>query len=140
MPTRELRKANRTLESEVAERRTAEQALRVSEANQRRLLESTNVIPWEADARTWMFTYVGPQAEKLMGYPCKQWLEKDFWLDHIHPEDRTWVPNYCAKSSNKTENFEFSELYCRQAGYGHGSMAYDDCVESRSPIRHRESP
>ena len=90
--------------------------IRESEARYRRLPESTNVIPWEADAKTWMFTYVGPQAEMLMGYPCKQWLEKDFWSDHLHPEDRTWVLDYCAKSSNETENYEFEYRMIESGG------------------------
>ena len=38
-----------------------------------RLLNATKVIPWEADARTWQFTYVGPQAEALLGYPIETW-------------------------------------------------------------------
>lgn len=37
--------------------------------NVRGLLESTLAVPWEANAKTWQFTYVGPQAVKLLGYP-----------------------------------------------------------------------
>ena len=46
-----------------------------------RLLNATKVIPWEADARTWQFTYVGPQAEALLGYPIEQWYEDGFWAE-----------------------------------------------------------
>ncbi len=35
----------------------------VQDITQQRLLEVGGVIPWEADARTWEFSYVGPQAE-----------------------------------------------------------------------------
>jgi len=34
-----------------------------------RLSETINCIPWEASAETWEFTYVGPQAVKILGYP-----------------------------------------------------------------------
>ena len=45
-------------------------------------------MPWEADATTWRFTYVGPQFVKLLGYPLEEWYEKDFWTAHLHPADR----------------------------------------------------
>ena len=89
---------------EITERKQADKAFK---ERYRRLLESTTAMPWEADARTWMFTYVGPQAVELLGYPRELWLEKDFWLDHIHPEDHAWAVDYCLKSSNQHENFEF---------------------------------
>jgi len=52
----------------------------------RRLLETTSIVQWEADARTWAFTYVGPQAVRLLGYPIERWYEPDFWLAHVHPD------------------------------------------------------
>jgi PAS domain-containing protein len=33
----------------------------------RLFVESSPLIPWEADAQTWQFTYVGPQAEDVLG-------------------------------------------------------------------------
>jgi diguanylate cyclase (GGDEF)-like protein/PAS domain S-box-containing protein len=53
------------------------------------LIHSLDGIVWEADARTLAFAFVSHQAERLLGYPCAQWLsEPDFWRDHIHPDDR----------------------------------------------------
>ena len=67
-------------------KRTAE--LKRSEDRFRRLAESTNVIPWAADLSDGRFTYIGPQVERLCGYPAKSWCAKGFWSDHVHPEDR----------------------------------------------------
>ncbi len=92
---------------DITQRREIAIALQESKEHFRRLLESTNAIPWEADAKTWMFTYVGPQAVELLGYPREQWLEKDFWVGHIHPEDREWAIDYCLKSTTQCENYEF---------------------------------
>ncbi len=36
-----------------------------------RLVETTNVIPWEFDRETARFTYAGPQAVTLLGYPLE---------------------------------------------------------------------
>src|SRR3712207_8377286 len=45
-------------------------------------------IPWEAAFDTWRFTYVGPQATEILGYPPEDWYRDGFWVDRIHPEDR----------------------------------------------------
>ena len=43
-----------------------------AEDRYRILLESTPRVPWEADARTWLFSYVGPRAVDLLGYPVEK--------------------------------------------------------------------
>ena len=48
-----------------------------------KILESTEAIPWEADAKTWHFTYVGRQAKEILGYPIEHWYEPHFWPQHI---------------------------------------------------------
>ncbi|MCH8095628.1 MAG: PAS-domain containing protein, partial [Proteobacteria bacterium] len=82
-------------------------ALQETKERYRHLLESTSAIPWEADAKTWVFTYIGPQAVKLLGYPLEHWLEEDFWVNHLHPEDREWAIDYCLKSAAQRDNYEF---------------------------------
>jgi PAS domain-containing protein len=51
-------------------------------------LESPPPVPWEADARTWCFSYVGPQAFELLGFPVEDWYDPPFWTRQIHPDDR----------------------------------------------------
>lgn len=62
--------------------------LRESEQRFRRLVEATSIIPWEADLGTGRFTYVGPRAQALLGYPLEEWLTDGFWSLHLHPDDR----------------------------------------------------
>ena len=69
------------------ERRRADAALRENEARFRTLVEGADVIVWEFDWATQLFTYVSPQAARL-GYPLADWLKPNFWLEHIHPDDR----------------------------------------------------
>ena len=71
------------------------------------LLESTLAVPWEANAKTWQFTYVGPQAVRLLGYPVEQWYQKDFWVQHLHPEDRDYAVDFCVRSSRTLKDYVF---------------------------------
>ncbi len=76
------------LEAEVTKRT---RALAESEERSRRLVETTNVIPWEADADTLQFTYVGPRIAKLLGHEAQDWGMENFWTDHLHKPDLIFV-------------------------------------------------
>jgi len=76
-------------------RKHTEKELLLSELRFRGLAESVAVIPWEADAKTWEFTYVGPQAAQILGYPVADWYAPDFWPAHVHPDDCQYAINFC---------------------------------------------
>ncbi len=84
-----VRKRNISLSREINERKRALMQLQNSEERFRSLAKSTLTIPWEADAATLKFTFVGKQALDVLGYPAEKWLEENFWLDHLHAEDRS---------------------------------------------------
>jgi PAS domain S-box-containing protein len=88
-------------------RKRGQEALRQSEDRFRLLSETTRAVPWEADAKTGQFTYVGPQAERLLGYPVAEWYKKEFWPDHIHPEERESTVNLCLKLTQTHKDYEF---------------------------------
>ena len=77
------------------------------DAHYRQLVESSTAIPWELDLKTWCFTYVGPQAKKIFGYPIKSWYQKDFWGNHLHPEDKEYAMQYCITSTEAGEDHSF---------------------------------
>ena len=81
--------------------------LRESELWFRELAEQIRILPWEADAKSWRFKYVGPQSVEILGYPRQDWYQADFWTSHIHPEDKERILEYCAKASATKEHYEF---------------------------------
>ena len=80
---------------------------RENERNLRALVETTAAVPWRADLESWIFTYVGPQAVNLLGYPLEQWYQRDFWVSHLHPDDKEFAVNTCFALSKSAEDFEF---------------------------------
>ena len=61
-----------------------------------RLINSLDAIIWEADAKTFHFRFVSPQAERILGFPREQWIrEPDFWRKHTHPDDVEWCAAFC---------------------------------------------
>lgn len=68
--------------------------LAAQEAHYRGLVESTSAVFWEQDPETFGFTFVSSTVESVLGYPVTDWLRgRRFWIDHLHPDDRTWVPD-----------------------------------------------
>lgn len=72
-----------------------------------RLLDSTNILPWEADASTLAITYVGEQAEQMLGYSKEEWMEPDFWINHVHPDDKLRTATEAANLSQAGDQYQY---------------------------------
>jgi diguanylate cyclase (GGDEF)-like protein/PAS domain S-box-containing protein len=91
----------------ITRRKLIEQALTEKKGFFRHLVESSSAVPWEVDLDTFRFTYVGPQAVALLGYPEEDWYQENFWVDHLHPEDREEAVSFCQVSTARGEDHEF---------------------------------
>lgn len=80
---------------DISQRRQAEAARLASEQRLRLLLHSANLVVWEADPITLNFTYVSDYCERLLGYARQAWLAPNFWLNHLHPDDRDEAYEIC---------------------------------------------
>jgi PAS domain S-box-containing protein len=87
-------------------RKETDRALRLSEAKFRHLVETTSVVPFEAELQNDQMIYVGPQAVQFLGYPLEDWLKPGFHGQHIHPEDQIWVSIVRTKALEEHQNFE----------------------------------
>ena len=98
---------------DITERKRTQEAFEHIMHRYKDLIESINGMVWEADASTTQFTFMSRQAEAILGYPVEQWLSSPtFWLDHLHPEDRNWAPQYCLNEVRKqcAHTFEYRML------------------------------
>jgi PAS domain S-box-containing protein len=104
--------ANRRDERDITDRKQAEESLRWSQRQYQELVASVDGIVWEADARTCAFSFVSPQAERLLGYPVGLWLaEPGFRANHIHPDDRDRAVEACAATGERrNHDFEYRML------------------------------
>jgi two-component system cell cycle sensor histidine kinase/response regulator CckA len=71
------------------------------------LVDGLDAIVWEADARTFQFSFVNQYAEQLLGYSVDQWLTTpDFWVSIIHPDDRESAVRFCMDSIRRGEDHQ----------------------------------
>lgn len=98
---------------DITERKRAEDALEQVMRRYKDLIDSINGVVWEADVTTMQFTFISPQVVAILGYPVEHWLSSPtFWVEHIHPEDRTWAPQYCYEETRlqRAHSFEYRML------------------------------
>jgi PAS domain S-box-containing protein len=85
-----------------------EQALKQSQQEYRKLVHSIDGVIWEAEPKTFQFTFISQQAERFFGYPLEDWLNQPtFWKDHLHPADRDQAVAYCANNVAKKQDHDF---------------------------------
>ena len=106
----------RTLRTEQqVEARTRE--LAESEQKFRALIQSQQAVFWQADAETFQFTFVSDQVKTILGYPPEKWLEHDFWLKNMHPDDRKWAPAFCQEQSKARKSYQFDYRMLHKKGH-----------------------
>ena len=93
---------------DITERKQAETVLAQSQKHYASLVDAIKGIVWEADARTFRFSFVSRQAERILGYPVSRWVdEPNFWQDHVLPEDREEAVAFCRQSTMEMKNHAF---------------------------------
>lgn len=88
------------------ERSRAAAALQASEDRLLELAAVLRIVPWEADARTMRYRYVGELAEEILGYPRERWYEPHFWAQILHPDDRSEALRRRRSNSRRLQNFD----------------------------------
>src|ERR1044071_4218382 len=115
---------------DVTERKLALIALKRSVRQYEALVNSVDGIVWAADLSSLQFTFVSQQAERLLGYPVKSWLEDpDFWQKHLHPDDRESTLNLCRQITSERP---YGSLEYRMLAADGGVVWLRDIVSMRN--------
>ncbi|MGA9378090.1 MAG: diguanylate cyclase, partial [Phormidium sp.] len=105
---RQVELINKQLEKQIIERRKFIEEISQSQQQYESLVNWIEGIVWEADGETFQFTFVSQKAERLLGYPLEKWIEEpNFWINHIHPEDREWAVKFCVINLQQKRDYEF---------------------------------
>lgn len=101
---------------DISERKQADDALKASQQRFMDIVNTTEGIVWEADVTSFDFTFVSRQAERMLGYPVEDWLKRGFWVEHLHPDDKAWVPEYCARCLQQLTPYSFDYRFIAEDG------------------------
>jgi histidine kinase len=94
---------------ELVAARTSE--LEESREQYRRIVESTNAVPFSYAPAEGRFSYVGPQAEKLFGYPADRWKDADL-LELLVPADEVARTRARLNGATPGDELEFEGPAC----------------------------
>lgn len=101
---------------DVSSRVELTESIKKSKELYRKLLEVTSSVAWEYDLRNSKFNYMSSQIERITGYKKAEWLDYDFWLSIIHPEDRSRAQAYCEKNIALRQNHNHEYRIIRKDG------------------------
>ena len=80
--------------------------IEAAEKRFRHFIQGLGAIFWEAEARTFQFTFVSQRGEELLGYPLERWQEPGFWSSIIHPDDRATVVSARGSATARLEDHD----------------------------------
>jgi PAS domain S-box-containing protein len=93
---------------DITDRKLSENVILKSQQKIESLINTIDGIVWERDAKTFTFNFISQKTEKILGYTPDEWLSsKTFWADHIHPEDRQRIIDYCILKTKENLNYDF---------------------------------
>ncbi len=101
---------------DITKRKQAERTLLEAQQQFRDLVDSTAGIVWEAEASTFRFNFVSKEAERLLGFTVEEWQIPGFWVQHLHPDDKVWAPEYCASCTGRLEAHDFEYRFIAKDG------------------------
>ncbi|MBS1962380.1 MAG: response regulator [Bdellovibrionales bacterium] len=94
-------------------------------------------VVWSIGAETQITTFVGPNSEKILGFPREAWnAEANFFLNHLHPDDRETFRAGLERTAVNRRGMEFDHRFLLANGgtlWLHTAIRRAKAVESDRP-------
>jgi PAS domain S-box-containing protein len=103
---------------DVTEQKQTEARFREAEATYRALVEHIPAVTYRqtTDGDPEHF-YVSPQVQEVFGYTTQEWTwTPNFWLDHVHPDDREWIADADLQTDRTGEPVDLEYRFQRSDG------------------------
>ncbi len=117
---------------DITARKEAEIQLREAEERYRTLVEQLPVVVYQDaidDVSTGL--YISPQYERMFGYPPEARLaDPEFWVDHLHPDDRERVLEESRRTNETGDPFSIEYRFLGRDGV---VWVRDEAVVLRDP-------
>ncbi len=94
----------------------SKQTEKLSKEKYRDLVEHANVLSWEADIKTFQFSYISSQAEMISGFTPEEWCQPGFWANHLHSDDKDWAVNFCSQQTMQHKDHDFTYRFIKADG------------------------
>ena len=129
----EGRASGQIMVRDISQRKEVEERLRAAEERYRIVVEHIPAVVYvealEGDAARF---YISPQVEATFGYTPEEWrLTPDFWIDHVHDEDRPGLIAYDERTNVKHR--PFSADYRFLAADGGWRWVHDEATFLEGP-------
>ena len=120
---------------DVTKRREREERLRETEAKYRTLVEQIPLATYINTIGMPLRTkYMSPRIESMLGFPVSSWLEPDFFMSCLHPDDSERVVAEVERTHATGENFRME--YRLTAADGRTVWVHDETVAVRDEEYH----
>ena len=104
----ELGILTRTFNQMLARIQQQDEAITLSQRKLEVLINSIESIVWERDPRTFQFSFVSRQCERILGFPAEEWTtEPGFWQAHLHPDDAKRALQACHDCSLASQPYSY---------------------------------
>jgi formate hydrogenlyase transcriptional activator len=82
-------------------------------------LQIGHAILWEAGVESRQMICIGPQVERVLGYPHESWAAPGFWEAHLDPRDRDRILRQSELSITEADQFELEYRIVGSDGVAH---------------------
>ena len=81
------------------------------------LVNGLAAVVWEMDAETLRLNFTSRNIEAVFGHPYECWVQdRDFWVKHLHPEDRSRALAACTRAIALRHSFTLEYRMLRADG------------------------